>query len=447
MSKRKTKIFSFLVLSLLITVWAAWYFDQGPVVWETSFDDENFTRVNFVQATPDGGVVIGGSYFIHRDKPVYGPDYSQGHPWAIKLDHAGNLLWDIDFSSLLGFSGDSAALLADGSLAIGCTKRAGVYKHRFTLLTALDARGGHKEIGFYVVKPGYSISQTKVLADGGAMLLGEREAAGKKTPNGWVARLSPQLLPEWSQSFDGDRYGSFDYLHLAPQGSSIVCAVKNLGHEIREHWWLKIDPKGNLLWDRVIKGNQYLRPKYKENRKLLWVQALQRKEMLHTTFSPFYSTKILADGDLLISGRYDNLFYYKRVGFTLLRLNGSNGEIQWGKIYLREGRDEINTINPLTNGLMFYGGAYEPVYPTGSLGLAFWIGDAQGSLYWEKKYSAYRESYDFILRSAATHDGGVVVVGIFDDKRWVAKILPKDDWLKSLLKNKPEIQAVSLPVD
>lgn len=447
MSKRKTKLISFLVPWLLITVWAAWYFDQGPVVWEKSFENENYTRVNFVQATPDGGVVIGGSYFRISNKPVYGPDYSQGHPWAIKLDHAGNLLWDIDFASLLGFSGDSAALLADGSLVIGCTKRAGVYEDRLTLLTVLNARGGHQEKRLYVAKPEYAISETKVLADGGAMLLGQREVTGKKRSDGWVARLSPQFLPEWSRSFDGDRYGSFDDLHLGPQGSSVVCAVNNLSQELKERWWLKIGPKGNLLWDRVIKGNRYLKPKYKEYRKLLWVHALRGTEILYTTFSPSFSTTILADGDLLISGQYDNLFYYKRAGFVLLRLNGNDGSTQWGKIYLRGGRDEINTINPLGNGLMLFGGAYEPVYPTGSLGRALWIGDAQGNLYWEKKYSAYRESYNFVLRSTATHDGGVVVVGRFNGKHWVAKILPKDDWLKSLPKDKPIINPVSLPID
>jgi hypothetical protein len=69
------------------------------VVWGNSFGGTDLDLLSSVRQTRDGGYILGGSSWsgISGDKSSPRYDYFKSDYWIIKLDAAGNKMWDLDF--------------------------------------------------------------------------------------------------------------------------------------------------------------------------------------------------------------------------------------------------------------------------------------------------------------------------------------------------------------
>ena len=173
---------------------------NAEMEWEMTYNIDRFDGANSIAETLDAGYIIAG----HFD----GEDDSSGDGVIIKIDGQGNREWEMELSP--DYLGDT-----DGSAT-----------------------------GFPL-----SIQQT---ADGGHILAGRLGSAGL------VLKLDENGDFEWKQAFE--REGSLAKCVAVQQTADLGYVVAgNLratdSYFEGEGWLLKLDPEGQLLWEKVFAGS------------------------------------------------------------------------------------------------------------------------------------------------------------------------------------------------
>ncbi|MEO8590942.1 MAG: T9SS type A sorting domain-containing protein [Flavobacteriales bacterium] len=205
---------SALVIAALFTIPCA--MAQAPVIqWQHSLGGFLNERAYAVQPTADGGSIAAG-YTTSDDGDVTG---YQGNwdMWLVKLDEDGALEWQ----KTLGGTMDEVAY------AVATTSDGGCILAGYTASTDGDVTGTHAMEDMWVVKVDVwgTIEWQKTL--GGSYY--ERAYGVQQTADG------DYLIAGTTSSVDGDVVGA---------------------HQLGTHdaWVVKLDPDGNLLWQRALGG-------------------------------------------------------------------------------------------------------------------------------------------------------------------------------------------------
>ena len=195
-------------------IWVAKLDESGNIIWLKSYGTSRYDRGVFIQQTTDGG------FFLQAEVDGSGGDvidYKGGYGdiWSVKLDTLGNIVWQ---NALGGSSGDypaSAVLTNDGEFIVA----------GWTYSNDKIVSGNHGSSDVWVVKlnkDGKIISQH---CYGGT---GTETASNiDKTIDGNFIVVSD--IYESAADHNGDMACSYD----AP---------------VLNGWLIKIDNKGNLLW-------------------------------------------------------------------------------------------------------------------------------------------------------------------------------------------------------
>jgi hypothetical protein len=190
----------------------------GTKIWDKRYGGTDEDKLISIKRTDEGGYILGGwsASGIGGDKTQ--PNWGSYDYWIIKIDSAGNQLWDKRFGS--------------------------VYIDRFMAL-----------------------EQTK---DGGYILGGNSEyyASGDRTQNClgnqdfWIVKINSAGIIQWEKVFGGA--GGEDELSMIIEtcGESYLIAGSsysdssgtksedNMG--VEQTWMIRIDSLGNRLWDKTI---------------------------------------------------------------------------------------------------------------------------------------------------------------------------------------------------
>ena len=348
--------------------------------WAAVYGDVGAEEMEAVWPTSDGGFLVAGS----TDSFGVG----EGDAWLLKLDAAGAVEWQRTY----GGPGDEYALdvreaHGGGYIVAGWTNSFGAGRDDFWVFK-LDAAGGI-EWEYTYGGPGSEQAWSVVpTSDGGYLVAGGTTSFGAGGADFWVLKLDARGSVLWQRTYGGpaDDGGASAFEEMVVKAledadGNYVLASETLsfGRGSSDIWVLKLDPQGNILWQRAYGG---------PDEDTLWwlVESAQGGYLLPgvtVSFSPDLS------GDLWI-----------------LRID-TRGDVLWQRVYgVPSEWDEALAVGAAPDGGALIGGYYEEGDRDWDLFLL--RVDAEGTPLWQRKWEY---GWDWPTAIQPLGDGGFVVAG------------------------------------
>ncbi len=251
------------------------------IVWQRTLGGSASDYLYDVQATPDGGCIVGGTSGSGLSGDKTEGNYGEEDIWVLKLDAAGNIQWQ---NTIGGNSDEGLRSLqptADGGYILGGTSNSGIgtdktepsrggYDYWVVKLNANGAVIWDKTIGGGSADIAWAIRQT---GDGGYFIGGEStsNASGDKTENSrgqndyWVLKLNATGGIVWQRTLGSAQWEWFRNLDATTDGGCIIAGDtdgdisgdKTEASMMHDIWVLKLDATGNIQWQNTINGNAY----------------------------------------------------------------------------------------------------------------------------------------------------------------------------------------------
>jgi hypothetical protein len=256
--------------------WVVKMDETGGKVWDRRFGGTDFDQARAVIPAAGGGyIIVGGSKSTNngdRSQPTLGGfDY-----WAVRIDEAGNKVWDRRF----GFVGDDEARsivpAAGGGYIIAGYSRTGTPSDKTSdadyYLVKIDDAGNTiwtKRIGGFAD----DFATALVPAAGGGYIVagrsnsnisGDKTAPSKGAADFWIVKVDEAGEVVWDQTLGGSGLDEAYALTAAAGGGYIVGGVsaspvsgdKSEGNRGGLDFWItKISETGALVWDKTFGGS------------------------------------------------------------------------------------------------------------------------------------------------------------------------------------------------
>lgn len=267
--KRMVQGLSFLIVLICFSVLNA---QVAPSIqWQKSFGGTIGETANSVLQAPDGGFVFAG-YTKSKDGDVSGNNGMTDY-WVVKLDAAGNLLWQ---QSLGGGDQDAQwdlQLTNDGYVVAGQSKSKdgditgnhGDHDYWIIRLNSVGEIIWEKSLGGSEEDEAYSVQQTD---DGGFILAGNSQSGdGDVTMNQgeedyWIVKLDADGNLMWQKSLGGSSEDEAYSAQQTADGGYIIAGESAStdgdvtgNHGEGDYWIVKLDAGGNLLWEKSYGGS------------------------------------------------------------------------------------------------------------------------------------------------------------------------------------------------
>jgi hypothetical protein len=309
----------------------------GHILWDKIFYVSDHDHLTDLQLTSDGGFILGGESFSPADGEKTSPGYGNADYWVLRLDADGNKLWDRSYGG-----------------------------------TSWDALFGLEET-----------------ADGGFILGGmsASEPGGSKTSSNfgladfWLVRIDADGNQLWDRTYGGssiERWGKaretvdggFVLFGASASGPNGNKTTQGLGGE--DGWIVRTDASGNKLWEQT----------YGSGRNDFFQQMVET-----------------ADGGFVVAGWTEAS---GRADAWALRLN-ADGSKRWEQIFGGSGDEQFATVAATGTDRYVLGGMMDQVS---------WLVriDGAGNKLWER---TVRAASDGITSVQPTFDGGLAVATEF----------------------------------
>ena len=397
------------------------------IEWQRSFGGTNDDRLRVLCQLADGGFLLGG--FSNSD-PASGASGNKTAAalgdydfWIVRLDAAGNRLWDRSFGGTnedvlfsLQPTHDGGFILA-GYSASGTSgnKSTGNYGGYDFWVLRLDSAGNkvwERDLGGTGDDFGRSVCQT---ADGGFLVGGQSLSApsGNKTAalfgtnDFWIVRLNASGGIDWDRSFGGTGADRLQSLEQTSDGGFILGGVSlsgvsgnkaSAGYGLNDYWLVRLDAAGNKLWDRTFGGT--------DNDELLSVQQTSDGGFILGGFS-------WSD----INGNKTSRNYGVS-DFWVIRTDGGGNKL-WEQTFGGRESDSARSLQQTRDRGFIIGG----ISASGTSGMStktspyyggiadFWVVrlDAAGVALWQQSFGGLGD--DGIWSLQHTADGGFVFGG------------------------------------
>jgi len=223
--------------------------ENGNIEWEKTFDkDEHDIAYSIIQ-TKDGGYAIAGG----TGKRFWG----EVNCWVIKLDAKGNMEWDNNFGGTGWDEIYSIIQTKDGSfVTTGCvwSKGAGRGDVRVAKLNKRGNLVWDKTFGGSENDETRSIVQTE---DGGYVVAGFTVSEDTGDRDIWIIKLDKEGNKVWDRTFGGTSEDWANSIIQNKNGDYIVAGwTKSMGAGKTDVWIVKLDKRGNLIWDKTFGGSE-----------------------------------------------------------------------------------------------------------------------------------------------------------------------------------------------
>jgi hypothetical protein len=252
----------------------------GRKFWDQSYGGTGDDSLESVQVLPDGGFLLGGWSTSPPSGNKTSPHFGESDYWLVRTDAAGNKLWERSFGGSLSDTLTSLELTSDGGfvLAGGSTSGSDGNKasphfglHDFWVVR-LDSAGNRvweRSFGGAGREPICSIKPT---VDGGFVLVGPSDSShgsGTKTSphfgqqDFWVVRLDAHGQQIWDKSFGSSGPDEARSVLQAADGGFFVGGGSGLGSGGNktsrnfgwfDYWLVRLDAAGNKLWEQSYGG-------------------------------------------------------------------------------------------------------------------------------------------------------------------------------------------------
>ena len=260
----------------------------GNILWQNSIGGLSSDDVDCIEATPDGGCIVGCSSgsLIGGDKTencfltpggVHTKDY-----WVVKLNSTG----DIEWQNTIGGTGDdyiqAIRQTPDGGYILGgysFSKISGD-KTEFNIggssywIVKIDAVGN---IMWQNTIDGVNedkLTSLDLTADGGYILGGYSKSgiSGEKTEacfnnsfDYWIIKVSATGNPEWQNTIGGNNDDAVTSIRQTMDGGYIVAGTSKSNvtgdktspcRGMDDFWVIKLNTSGAITWQKTIGGTQ-----------------------------------------------------------------------------------------------------------------------------------------------------------------------------------------------
>lgn len=253
---------------------------NGNIQWHNCYGGSNSEQPNAVVLAQDSGYLITG--FSTSNSGDVSGNHGLSDFWLLKLDYAGNLLWQKTYGGSGDDIGNTVIQTSDGGyiLAGSSTSSDG------------DVAQNHGAKDFWIVKTNnagqimweknfggtgndmaYSLSETN---DGGFIAAGTSDSQdGDITGNHgstdyWLVKISSTGLLQWEKSLGGSNTDEAYGIFQTPDGNYIaggtsyskdgdlhwitVDAIPSNYWVYGNAWIVKLDTSGNIIWESCYGG-------------------------------------------------------------------------------------------------------------------------------------------------------------------------------------------------
>jgi predicted secreted protein len=322
--------------------------------------------------TSDGGYAISG------DTASFGAGSSDY--WLIKIDSAGNMLWNKTYGGSLAESENAMVQTSDGGYALAGSTTSFGAGSMDAWLVKTDTAGNmqwNKTYGGTGMDMGVSVFQT---SDGGYALTGFTTSFGAGGMDVWLVKTDTAGNMQWNKTYGGTGtdYG-FSVVQTSDGGYAVAGPTTSFGAGGQDVWLVKTDAAGNMQWNKTYGGPL----------------AEWMDQMILTV-----------DGGYAIAG---NTKSWGAGGQDVwLVKTDAAGNMQWNKTYGGTGTDDgfhmMQTVD----------GGYAIIGSTNSFGAGdndVWLikTDASGNMQWNQTYGGTGGDFGYSL--VATSDGGYAIAG------------------------------------
>lgn len=256
-------------------------FSQNPeILWQKTIGGNDIDLVNAFEATSDGGYIIGG--YSKSDISGEKTENSRGGTdiWIVKIDDSGNIMWQKTYGGSGEDSMFSIKQTSDGGYIVDAASDSNISGDKTE-----NSRGGLdywilklNSSGEIVWQKTYGGAQPEFYAyvvqttDGGYFVGGysESDVSGDKTDptkgqrDFWVLKLDSSGEIVWQKSIGGSLLELLTAAFQTADGGFLVGGYSSSGisgdktennRGETDNWIVKLDPSGNVTWDKTYGGN------------------------------------------------------------------------------------------------------------------------------------------------------------------------------------------------
>lgn len=348
------------ILSLVFLSVFNWLYAQvAPAIeWQKCLGGIGMEEAFSIRQTMDGGYIVAG-YSTSSDGDVlvhYGCSYCDDY-WIVKVDDTGNIVWR---KTLGGSNGE----------------------HAWSVQPTID--------GGYIVA-GFSGSNDVDVTDNHG---GE---------DYWIVKLDTVGDLVWQKSFGGEWTEQAFCIQQTNDDGFIIAGYTNSidgffsgNHGLHDYYILKLDPNGNLIWQKLYGGSGYD----------------HARSIEQTTDGGFVIAGWSESNNGDVSGNHGS-----RDAWIIK--TDSNGLIIWQKCFGGSSFDWANSVQQTSDGGYIVAGVSDSQNGdvSGNHGIYdYWILklDMNGNLTWQKSLGG--EGDDQAYSTQQTYDGGYIIAGWADSK-------------------------------
>ncbi len=253
-------------------IWVVKTNDLGNIQWEKSFGGGINERSESIQQTKDGGYIVAGRT-SSTDGDVVGNNGSVDF-WLIKLDNAGNLIWQKCLGGTLDEQAFQVQQTIDGGYVVvghSYSSDGDVSQNKGSSdiwVVRLDQTGNiewEKSLGGSDFDFGESIQQTK---DRGFILTGrtlsnDGDVTGQKgNSDFWIVKLSDAGSVQWQRPLGGS-LDDVGYSIIQTNDDGYIATGYTFSNDVdvfgnhggKDLWVIKLDNLGNTQWQNALGGS------------------------------------------------------------------------------------------------------------------------------------------------------------------------------------------------
>ena len=328
-------------------VWVVKLDKSGAIEWQKSLGGTDSEAGGFIIQTPDGGYILAGGA-ASRDCEMTG-NHGGFDFWVVKLSSKGDMVWQKmyggskeDFANAITANADGTYYIAGytissdgdvtgyhGSGALDCW------------VIKIDAAGNllwQKTLGGSDFDNARSVQST---ADGGCILAGSTSSSdGDVTGNHmygdyWVVKLDKNGNIQWQKALGGSMTEEAFSVLVTKDGGYLVSGYANShdGDVTGVHggsydaWLVKLDAAGNIIWQKAYGGSSN--------------ETANNIQNTPDGGYVFTGASWSADGDIACNAGQNDVL--------VMKIN-SAGDLQWQKTMGGSAADEGYFIQPLNDG-------------------------------------------------------------------------------------------------
>ncbi|MEW6368618.1 MAG: putative Ig domain-containing protein [Acidobacteriota bacterium] len=219
---------------------------SGDTEWQRRFGLADEDEVIYdIQQTSDGGYIATGYSNVSDEDRV----------WCLKLDSAGNEVWNKRYGGSCRGEGKAVRQVGDGGYIVaGWVILEGADNFDIGYLR-LDANG----VPLWAVVYGGSkdewASDVDLTADGGFIIAGSTYSFGSGSyARGFCLKANAAGTVTWMKIYGGGLSESFNFVRSAADGGFLVGGRSN-SYGSHDAWCLKLTSTGTISWQTVYSGS------------------------------------------------------------------------------------------------------------------------------------------------------------------------------------------------